>query len=183
MELKIVSSNELSKNDFRVINKFRSQEFGVDIPSNSISSNEDQDSFYFLLKVGDNLLAFALLEELPLKFRHESVLVLFVSTVIATQKGRGYGVRVLTEIQKYAKEKGRTLLGFCETDIIPYYQKCGFRILSNEENQFVYVDENDVVIPNIVPGEVFYIDGSDQIFKRILSNRDKRVRVRRPRTA
>jgi N-acetylglutamate synthase-like GNAT family acetyltransferase len=179
MIIEIVSIRKLSTNDLAEINTFRSQEFGVEIPINSISSNEDQDSFYFLLKDGNDMLAFAMVSELPLKFRNESVSVLCVSTMIATQKGKRYGTRVLAEIQKYAKEKGRTLLGFCETDLIPYYQKSGFSILSNEDNQFVYIDEKGKIIPKIVPGEVFYRDGADGVISRILSEADKQVKVSR----
>ena len=180
MNLEILSSDELSENDLTVITKFRIQEFGVEIPTNSISSNEDQNNLYFLLKDDtENILAFAMVEELPLKFHNESILVLCVSTVIATKKGEGYGKQVLAEIQNYAKEKGRTLLGFCETDMIPYYQKCGFSILSDEDNQFVYIDEKGEIVPKIIPGEVFYCDGDDGVISHILAEADKQVTVLR----
>ncbi len=180
MKIEIVSFRQLSAKDLAEINQFRLREFGVEIPVDSTSPNEDQTELYFLLKdEQSHLLGFAMVEELALKFRDQSALVLCVSTVIATQKGKGYGAQMLAEIQTYAKEKGRTLVGFCETDMIPYYKKRDFEILNHELNQFVYIDESDEIIPKIVPGEVFYLSGNDQVIEQILSGADKTVKIHR----
>lgn len=180
MKTEIVSSGKLSVRDLAQINTFRSEEFGIASSSDLSCYNEGKTSLFFLLKDdGGKLLAFALLEDLLLRFQKELPSVLCVSTVIATQKGKKFGVHILSEVQKFAKEKGKTLLGFCETDMIPYYRKCGFTILSNEDNQFMYCDEKGNHIPNIVPGEVFYLDGNDRIMETILSSSDKRVFVLR----
>ncbi len=182
MRVEVLPIRKIDAEDVVTINHFRLQEFGIDTSINQNNTKEEQNSLFFLLKDDDRtLLAFALLEELPLRFHTESLLVLCVSTVIATQRGNNYGIQVLMKVQQYAKEKGRTVLGFCETDLIPFYQKCGFDILSNEDNQFMYCDESGKILPHIVPGEVFYLDGHDKVIESILSSSDKRVLVSRRR--
>lgn len=180
MHIQRFTTGKLPANDLVEINHYRVQEFGIEDLGGSGGSDGEENAIYFLLKNESNkLLSFALVEELTVYLRNKSLLVFCVSTVISTQKGKGYGLQVLKEIQQLTKDKGKTLLGFCETDMIPFYKKCGFSILSNEDNQFVYCDAHGNIIPKIIPGEVFYLEGSDAVVKSILSNSDKRVLVPR----
>lgn len=171
---------ELSPSDLAQINSYRVQEFQSKSAIDPSKDAKDAVDIFFLLEEDDhNLLAFGRLGNLEIYFNGEQSSVLCVSTVVATEKNHGYGSKLLEEIKRFAKEKDKTLLGFCETPLLPFYRKCGFQILTPEDNKFVYADEKGEIIPDVVPGEVFYVDGTDKVIGRVLQATDKTVKVLR----
>jgi hypothetical protein len=82
-------------------------------------------------------------------------------------------------MQEYAKERDILLLGFCETPLIPFYRHCEFSILESSDNQFVYTNHEGEIIPNIFPGEIFYMDSSEKLMEIIIGSEDKTVKIER----
>lgn len=180
MDTEVKTGEELSPWELTQINRYRIWEFQSKTMIDPSKVKKDAEDLFFLLKEkGNKLLAFGRLENLEMYFRGKPYQVFCVSTVVATEKGRGYGSIILEEIKKFSMKKGKTLLGFCETSLLPFYRKCGFYILSPEDNKFVYAKENGEIIPDFVPGEVFYIDGGEKILARVLEARDKTVKILR----
>lgn len=180
MDTEIKTGGKLTTGELTQINGHRVIEFQSKELIDPAKVQKDAEDLFFLLKEkGNKLLAFGRLENLEIYFQGKPYQVFCVSTVVATEKGRGYGSMILEEIKKFSIEKGKTLLGFCETSLLPFYRKCGFYILSPEDNKFVYAKENGEIIPDFVPGEVFYIDGGEKILARVLEARDKTVKILR----
>ena len=112
-------------------------------------------------------------------FRDKTGPVYCVSTLISLETGKGFGCKVLAEIRNYLSSQKKTAFLFCETELLPFYRKCGLEILAKGDNQFYFIEKNGrpIVDPNIVPGEVVFIRGKDSLMERILASADKGVGV------
>lgn len=178
MHIDVKQGLDLTKEELKLINLYREREFGSNAKINPHTNAKEGASLFFMLKDQTNeILAFGKVEELSINFQNADYGVLCFSTVVSTQKGRGYGRLLVEELKKFASAKGKTLIGFCETQLLPFYRKCGLKILSVDENNFVYVDSQGNIIPNIVPGEVVYFNAGDDIMNKIISASDKTVKI------
>ena len=180
MNVEVKTGKNLTKKELESINLYRIKEFHSKKAISLSRETKDWLNLFFFLKDNhDKLLSFGIVEDLEINFQGKSYDVLCVSTVVATQKNLGYGKMLMEKTKEYASGKGKTLIGFCEGSLLPFYQKCGFKILNEEENKFVYIDPHGEVIHNIVPGEVFYISGIDEVIDKVISVVDKTVKVPR----
>jgi len=112
-------------------------------------------------------------------FRDKTGPVYCVSTLISLETGKGFGCKVLAEIRNYLSSQKKTAFLFCETELLPFYRKCGLEILAKGDNQFYYVEKNGKTItdPNVIPGEVIVVRGKDGLMEMVLASQDKRVGV------
>src|SRR5688572_28971951 len=152
---------DLTKEELDLINFHRQKAFGHDDPYTPSPENKDWNNVFVLVKddLGE-LLSFGRLHSIELRLSSGEMREVYCfASVVSTKQKMGYGKLVMDEIKKYVEETGITVIGFCETDLIPFYRKCGYQVLSPEDNQFVYVDEKGDIIPGIVPGEVIYYSG------------------------
>lgn len=170
--MKIVVKNieELTDSELQIINKYRIIEFNTSELIGRPRGRGHSNALFLLLVDNDKILAFGKIEELNFTFQKEVESIHKVSTIISIHKGKGHGRILMEAVKKYSIESGKSLVGFCETTLLPFYRKCGFDILSSSMNKFVYVDRAGKIIPNIVPGEVFYLKGKDQLMSRILQS-------------
>lgn len=176
----IKTGKDLSQKELEAINHHRQSVFGTNDPYVPMPDNKDWSNRFILIKnCSDELLSFGRIHPIKLSHVDGTYTVNCFTGVVSTRPGQGYGKLVIDEMKKIADASGKTVIGFCETDLLPFYRKCGYEVLSPEDNQFVYVDERGVIIPKIVPGEVIYYPGKDGIIEKILNSSDKTVRVRK----
>ena len=180
MKVEIKRGKELSGDELLVINEGRQREFASKDPIKPVPSNVNWEAVFFLVKADmDQVLAFGKLHAIEVIFQGVTYPVWCISTLVSLDKGKGYGRRILKEMENYLRTQEETALGFCETELLSFYQKCGVEFLTKEDNQFFYVTKNGKQIndPNIVPGEVIFIWGKDGLMEKIMASKDKRVGV------
>lgn len=171
---------ELTREELQTINLARKREFGSRYQLQPALDNREGDSIFFLLKNElDKTLAVGKIQDIKITFKNRVCLIPCFSTVIALQKHLGYGRLIMNAIKMYGEKQEKTIVGFCETSILPFYQQCDWEVLSPEDNRFLYVDINGNVIPNIVPGEVIFTRGKDKLMEQILNGDDKTAGVYR----
>lgn len=171
---------DLSREELSVINLGRRSKLGSKYDLDPRPGDDDFEADFFLLKDDfDRILAFAKLEEIEILFSGRYYPIMKFSMLVSPDGGKGYGKKVMREVEKYVETQDKTALGFCETTLVPFYKKCGFEVLSFVDNQFYYLDKEGKPIAdsNIVPGEVIVIRGKDGLMEKVLAGRNKRVGV------
>lgn len=142
---------------------------------------ESEDGVNHLILIQNQagmIMASGRLHPLTLHLLPRKLEVTCFSAITAKVPGQGYGKLVMNEIKRHVEETGQTAIGFCASDLLPFYRACNCQILQPEDNNFVYVDGNGQIIPNIVPGEVVYYSGRDKIIKKIFASSNKVVRIK-----
>lgn len=177
-ELTVKKGRELNQEEWGVINRLRRVEFGA-VEDLTPDESEEEENWLFLKATTGEVLAIGRLSELRVRFEDKEEELLFFSTVIASKKGKGYGRRMMEAIKERGQREGRTVIGFCETDLLPFYEAVGFEIVKAKDNRFVYIDAAGKELKKIVPGEVIYSPGRDGFMERVLSSKSKRVEVYR----
>src|SRR5687767_5114703 len=128
---------ELSDDEIKEINFHRQRVFHSNDPISPSPENKDWNNLFFLMKNhSGELLSFGRLHSLKLSLSNEDLEVLCFSMVVSTKKGQGYGRLIMDSIKRYGQEQGRTIIGFCETDLLPFYRKCNWKILKPKDNHF-----------------------------------------------
>ncbi len=180
MDFEVKIGLDLSEAELSIINEARKREFGSkDDIFPKEGNDEEKCQFLFLKKENGEVIAFGRVDVMPIKNRDETYDVLCLSTVIALPKGVGYGSQLMEKVKEMVAKTGKTMIGFCETKNLLFYKKCGFEIVDPKENQFVFTDSNGVVLLDIYPGEVFYLDGEDKLISKIIESNDKTIKIER----
>jgi GNAT superfamily N-acetyltransferase len=87
--------------------------------------------------------------------------------VIANEKGKGYGKKVMTAIREYLVACDQTGLGFCWPHNQGFYEKCGFTVETKSTHRFVYHNGEE---EQTAEGQViFYLDSSERFMEKILA--------------
>jgi len=180
MRIERKKGKDLADDELAAINSGRRLNLDSKYDIKPLSGDDDFEADFFLLKDDlGKLLAFAKVEEIDVDWQGKSHTVLKFSMLVSLDKGKGYGKAVMAEIKRFVDSQEKTALGFCETELIPFYRKCGLEVLSNADNQFYYLeaDGQPIANANIVPGEVIVIRGKDGFMDKVLSSGDKRVGI------
>lgn len=170
----------LSGSTLEIINTYRVREFHSRTTLNK-NDPEVSTSLFFLLysKFNHRLLAFGKLRRIPIVVQGKKEKIICISTVIAIQKGKGLGRLLMSSVKKYLLKTNKPALGFCETELLPFYKKCGFTLIEPKLNNFVYMNKRHQVIPNIVPGEVFYFSPSRSELVDLISDGKTQIGILR----
>jgi GNAT superfamily N-acetyltransferase len=82
--------------------------------------------------------------------------ILYIA-VIALERGKGYGKRIIAALQAELPEHGRTLLvgtANCSLENIAFYQRCGFRMFAVRRDYFDYIQpplqEHGIVMRDMI---------------------------------
>lgn len=139
--------------------------------------NDNWNKIYILLKDRNkNILAFGRIHDVYLEFMGKGYNIFGIATLVAVVKGRGYGRKVLEAQFTYAKNKGKTAIGFCNNKLTTYYQKNGLGIIVNGTKKFLYKDDNGKLLQDKWGGgDVIYCDGGDKLIEKIISKTNEKV--------
>lgn len=163
----IVSGSNLNQNDLDLINLLRKREFNSDIPISPRPDNEDwTNKFFFAKDPSGKILAFAVLRITNVEFCQKNYLVLEFISLTAAEKRKGYGTLLLNKISEYAKLRGKTLLGFCTDELIPFYFKVGLEMIRAETNRFAFCQDRHS-FPGETPGEAIFVSGADGLIEEM----------------
>lgn len=163
----IVVGSEVIKNDLDSVNLWRKREFNSDIPISPKPDNEDwNNEFFFAKDSSGNILAFGILRVTNIDFRQETYPVFEFNALIATVKKRGYGALLLNKIREYTQSQGKTLLGFCTDELIPFYLKTGLEGIPSETNRFSFYKDN-LSFSGETPGVAVFVSGADDLIEEM----------------
>jgi GNAT superfamily N-acetyltransferase len=141
------------------------------------AADHKKDKIFFLLKDGFTIMALGAVWEIsPVIFRNVSYSLLGVLNVIANEKGKGYGKRVVSAIRDYMIKHDKTGIGFCMPKNQEFYKKCGFSITTDITQRFVYLNDGNR-ITNQDGQFIFYQDSSDEFMKKVLEHPDDEVSI------
>jgi len=164
----IKEGKDLTANELALINSWRQREFH----SQPIVLSPDDENWgkkFFLVKDHQDITAFGRLHETELEFRTIVYPILGIATIVATEKGKGYGSRLLKSMHAFIEADGRTAIGFCDPRLDTFYSKCGFDIITGTD-RFLYMDSNGQLHKTDKPGDVLCLEGKDKVITDIMNN-------------
>lgn len=171
----IVQGKNLSTNDLGIINAARQKEFGSPVAIDPKPDNEEWEKQYFLARNGEKLVAFGRLHEVDVTFENQTYPIFGIATVIALEKGGGYGKTLMIAMKEYIEERGKTGIGFCSKDVTPFYEKCGYGILVDGQQEF-----HHPAPPKFEGSDVLYIDGEDRLVEKMLAHPGEIAELSKP---
>ncbi len=159
------------------LNEASLREFGVRLPE--ISTMDDRLYFILLEPGKQHILASGYLKPIyPVIFDQKTYSFLNIGGVIANEKGKGYGKRVMQAIRAHLLEGDRTGLGFCWPYNQGFYEKCGFAVEIKSTHRFVYHAGAEIMTAG---GQyILYLDSSDRLMEKVLANPGLEVSVPDP---
>lgn len=171
------TGNELTEAEFSQINRARVREFKAPL----IAREKVDGSLFFLQAEGGEILAMGelfLIE--PVVFDDERFSIMGIGGIVANEKGKGYGKKIMPAIKDHLLSCGITGVGFCEMHNRGFYEKCGFEVDTNLIRRFVFLEDGRRIV-NMEDDCVLYLDGSDGFVEKVLNRPDEIVDLpRRP---
>jgi hypothetical protein len=175
MKIVIKKGKELSKESLKKWNKTRIADWGENKPLNLTNRKKYGDDIFFILYSKNNeVLSSGRLRHVEIKFLGKDYDILGSADLISEVKGKGYGKKVKIAQVKYAKNKKKTMIGFCAASNIGFYKKCGLKIKENLGKRFVYPNST---IKQDSDTNVLYISGKDNLMNEILSHPKEKVKI------
>jgi len=176
IRMKRVRGADLTLGELGIINQNRVLEFGAKRMLDPKTNANDAEDFFYLIGEGGTLVAFMRLGKEKYRYLEKYFEMWTFSTLVAIEKKKGYGRELLNELKKFSDDSGMSIVGFCSADLKEYYLKNDWRVLSAEDNQYYYIDGAGKEVPKeYAPGEVVYLNGADDFFRKLKLNNDKRV--------
>lgn len=175
-KLLVKPRKKLSKDEKSQIGEAQAREFKV----TSCQKINPRGSLFFLLKEDKTLLAMGVLIPVePIHFDGKRFFILGIGGVVANEKGKGYGRRIMMAIKKYLVAKNKTGIGFCTLKNKGFYEKCGFGVDVDSIKRFVFLKGNKK-ITNSGDDCVIYLDGSDGFMEKVLASSQEIMLPRPP---
>jgi len=162
---------ELSESEIEQINQAKAREFKAP-PFNKRQLDE---ALFFLLN--DDLKVLAMGELIPVEpilFNGKAFSVLGIGGIIANEKGKGYGKKIMAAITNYLSECDKTGVGFCRIYNKGFYEKCGLKVNCDILKRFVFKKEGEA-IANRGDDCVIFSGGVDNFMKEVLANPNEDV--------
>jgi predicted N-acetyltransferase YhbS len=125
----------------------------------------------FFIKKEKEIAAFGLLIPVKVKHLEKDYNIFGIGSIIAIQKGKGYGKKLIQAMIDYLKKKGKTGLGFCSRENMRFYEKSGIATQKNLIRKFRYKNPKTGEIIKDNDGDGFYYNGKDNLIPKILSTR------------
>ena len=179
MKISIKSGRNLSESDYLQIKEAFFREFKEGPNSPGDLSNHK----FFLLKEGEKILALGgLIPVKPVTFRGKIFNIVGIGGILANEKRKGYGKKIMTSIRRYLILHHETGVGFCGERNIQFYEKCGFNIDRDSITRFIH-HENGKRISNgmkTTTDFVVYLDSDDHFMKKVQENSSEDIILPRP---
>lgn len=172
-----LTGNELTDHQYAQLNESSVREFRVQLPA----KNALGDRIYFLLEMAETekILASGYLKSIhPVICNHEVFSFLNIGGIIANEKARGYGGRVMIAIRDYLTSSEAIGLGFCFPENRGFYEKCGLKVDTTSTKRFIY--RNGTETKTAEGQYVIYQDSPNRTIERILSHGKAEVSVPDP---
>ena len=169
--------NELDDFFYTQVNEASQREFGVRLPARS----EIDDRLYFLLVEAESkkLLASGYLKPIaPVICNQETFSFLNIGGIIANEKGKGYGKRLMSGVRNHLIAHDTIGLGFCFPHNQGFYEKCGLTVETRSTHRFIYRNGEERLTAE---GQfLLYQDRSDHFLGHVLTQGEHEVFVPDP---
>jgi len=96
--------------------------------------------------------------------------IIGISNIASAIERQGYGKAIMHAIHKYLRQRKQTGIGFCTRDITPFYPKCGFKVVEDLTERFIYKNTEGKIIRDEVHIDVLYLSGSDGFGEKLLDH-------------
>ena len=130
--LKSIEHSLLTEDDLRLIIKIKSKAWNYSFEQqrswimNHISDND----IHLILYRENDPVAYMNLVNVNAEINQASVLCWGIGNVCSIAPGRGYGKELMISGNKYIEESGKPGLLFCKENLVPFYSRYGWQILS-----------------------------------------------------
>lgn len=181
VETLIHLGKDLTQEELHVINAHRKLEFNSasDIAPNP--DNENWEKIFVLIKLENDLVAFGRLHDIEVKFKSKIYDVFGIATIVAVRKGHGYGTMVMKAIEQYVIKSGKTAIGFCTPNVSDFYRKCGYGIIKDGMQRFVFIDNGQRAKIERPDDYALYLPGKDDFIDQLQRHpKEKMTAYRNP---
>lgn len=167
--IKTKKGKELSKKEKTLINKSRVKEYGDGI----IDFKNKSNSIVFFVKDKNKIVSFGMLNPIKITYLKKTYNILGIGQILSLKKGKGYGKILIQSIIKYLKKKGKTGIGFCGGDHMPFYEKGGLKTKMDLINKFRYKNPKTgkIIKDDEGGGGSMYYNGKDNFVNKIISKK------------
>ncbi|MBI4097457.1 MAG: GNAT family N-acetyltransferase [Candidatus Levybacteria bacterium] len=166
MNIVIKPGVDLSSDELNQIKEALFREFKYLLPPRNQLGNR----LFFLLIDKAKILSMGALKKVkPVIFNGEEFSLLGFVSVVANEKGKGYGKQVVMAMRDYLTSNNISGIGFTMPKNRGFYEKCGFSIEVSSTQRFVYKKGNEN-ITNQDGQVIFYLDSSDRFMEKVLAN-------------
>lgn len=170
LKTEFIWGKDLTSKDFNLINAKRTEIFGK-TPWNYESNNFFLERLFSVLKLNEDILAFAMLIPVELHIDENKYSIWGISTVASVEPGKGFGKMLMNAVKNFANKDNKIIVGSCVAKNTEFYRKCGYEIWEEGQKYFVYatdqgqeqLDEEGVIY--------FYLDQQDIIKNARNSNK------------
>ena len=132
----IVVGKDLPEEVIKMMDDQRIKEYGENTKD---FRNNEKNSIFFFLKELNEIKAFGMLKPVVLYYQDSEYPIMGLANVIAVEKSKGYGSRIMKDITDYSNANNIPLLGNTYTGNFVFYEKCGFVFFHNLIDRMVYV--------------------------------------------
>jgi len=169
MKLKIKKGRSLTRSEISSMEKARIKEYGK---NDKNFKKAEMQSFFFFVKDKKKIVSFGMLKPIKMNYLGKEYNILGIGNIMSIEKRRGYGRILIQSMVDFLKKKGKTGLGFCADNHVPFYKKGGLNakkkfswrfVLKNPKTGKKKFDDNNC------PG--IYYNGKDNFIKRVLSTK------------
>ena len=98
-----------------------------------------------------------------------------IGDIVSVIERKGYGKAIMHAIHKYLSRRKQTGVGFCTRDISPFYPKCGFKIVENLTERFLYKNSEGKIMRDEEHIDVLYLSGINGFMEKLLEYPKKTV--------
>ncbi|MGH1516224.1 GNAT family N-acetyltransferase [Chryseobacterium sp. JK1] len=114
--------------------------------------------FHFLKDNLENILAIIRLNfDFTLEIMGEKIAFAEAVGLVAAQKKKGYGNKLVGYFTEYVIQKNIETIGFCHHELRPFYEKCKIEILYNKakaikenvDSEWINAEDDDILIFNV----------------------------------
>lgn len=145
----IKETSQLSLKEIKVILTYWDVPEWKNMSSEKFRSVFSQSEFHLLTTTDSKLLCVA---RINFRFKIEVKQVRYniaeLVGLVAMEKGKGYGKKLLAHIQQNLVKRNIEVIGFCEKPVRPFYKKSGIPVLYNKARYLVEITGDEKMISN-----------------------------------
>ncbi|MBW6442346.1 GNAT family N-acetyltransferase [Patescibacteria group bacterium] len=125
--VEIKKGEKISKKLFDFMDKERINQYGK--KTNLFNRKYHKKSNFFFVKNEKKIVGFGFLRPTEMRYKNKkyNLLALGGIMIISEEKGQGYGTILIQNMIDYSKKNKKTILGFCEKDLVDFYEKAGLK--------------------------------------------------------
>lgn len=145
---KIRNATELSPSEIEIILEYWQVEEWKKMNTSEFKKKFTQSEFHFLTDEASNILALARINfDFKIQIQNELYAIAELVGLVAVVKMKGYGKKLIKNIQSSWKERNIEAIGFCEKQLRSFYEKCAITIMVDKAKQLRERESNQWIIP------------------------------------